>query len=522
MRRPLRSIRLAASLCLRVFARRPFLAGYLGTFLVLLLAGVYAVNMLDAQAEAVSHARDNATNLVSVIGSDISRNVELYDLSLQAAVEGAQDTEVMALPAAIRDRVLFDRTAAARYIAGIAVVDRIGTVIARAGPDPTYIADFHGSESFDVHRQNAALGLYVSHPYVRQDSPGRRLVALSRRINRSDGSFAGAAIIEVRVDYFRQLINRIDTSVAGSVFIIRTDSTLLVRQPYFPGDVGKRVSPSPTFKKMLASDSGFYSARSPVDGVARFYTFAHIAGTPLIAVVAPAESDVTAGWRQRAKLTGALVFALSAAFVCVCWLLAYGLREKEKARRQLMKIATSDSLTGLGNRRSLDYRLEREWRRSIRQRSSLGILFIDIDHFKSFNDCYGHAAGDLALVEVAKCINASIRRPSDISSRYGGEEFVVVLPETGSLGAERVAESIRRAVEALEIPSAGGDYPFVTVSIGFASLRPSVYDTVAVFIETADGALYKAKREGRNRVVAASSGNAKNAGLTSDLRSATT
>ena len=505
VRRTRRAVHAMVHRFLRLFARRPLLAGHLGTFLALMLAIVFATSLYDAREEAISHARENATNLVHVIGGDIERNIELYDLTLQSAVDGAQQADVMALAPALRNRVLFDGAAMARYIVDIVIVDEKGAVVAQRGTGLHTARVFSKQESFTAHQSTHDVGLYVSHPYVADFHPkGDYLVALSRRITRLDGTFAGAVILELQLDYFKQLINGVDPGRLGSVFVIRDDSTMLVRHPFVTAQIGIQVPRSRTFRDMLENNIGFYPAPSPLDGVTRFYTFSRIAGTPLIAVVAPAQDDVLESWRKRSAVIGGLTFFLSVAFALVCWLLAYGLREKEKARKELMRIATTDALTGLANRRSLDYRLRKEWLRTKRHHSSISVLFIDIDHFKAFNDRYGHAAGDLALTEVAKCVEASIKRPGDLSARYGGEEFVVVLPETAWSGAQRVAETIRGAIQALAIPSAGGAYPVVTVSIGFAAHCPTDTDGVADFIAAADNALYEAKRGGRNRIAAPS------------------
>jgi two-component system chemotaxis family response regulator WspR len=174
------------------------------------------------------------------------------------------------------------------------------------------------------------------------------------------------------------------------------------------------------------------------------------------------------------------------------------LQESNLALQRLMK---SDGLTGLANRRHLDEFLVTEWLRGRRSRSQISLLLVDVDHFKSYNDHFGHVMGDDALRAVAQALTGVHGRATDLAARYGGEEFVMVLPETPSDGARLLAERLRRSVEALAIPhvhpAAGA---VVTVSVGIATLVPDEAREPVALIELADLALYQAKKQGRNRI----------------------
>jgi diguanylate cyclase (GGDEF)-like protein len=167
--------------------------------------------------------------------------------------------------------------------------------------------------------------------------------------------------------------------------------------------------------------------------------------------------------------------------------------------------ASYDFLTGLYNRRHLTEALEREWRRALREQTPLSVLAVDVDHFKAFNDTYGHRGGDEALRAVAAQLRATLHRPADVLSRTGGEEFLACLGATDSNGAQRAAESMRRAVADLNMAHAGSPHERLTVSIGVATAHPAAALRCSVddLQEAADRALYRAKHEGRNRVVAA-------------------
>lgn len=170
--------------------------------------------------------------------------------------------------------------------------------------------------------------------------------------------------------------------------------------------------------------------------------------------------------------------------------------------RQLEALARLDGLTGLMNRRAFDETLEAELRRSARTGAPLSLLLIDVDHFKAFNDAYGHPAGDACLKSIAEVLSSSVHRPLDRCARYGGEEFALILPETPADGALRVAEAIREGLRAAGIPHAGSAYGVVTISIGAATLSGGNSGAVVEdLLGSADAALYEAKAAGRNRVV---------------------
>jgi diguanylate cyclase (GGDEF)-like protein len=169
-------------------------------------------------------------------------------------------------------------------------------------------------------------------------------------------------------------------------------------------------------------------------------------------------------------------------------------------RSALRVLVSTDPLTSVANRRAFDDAFVREWRRGIRTGQALGLLMIDVDHFKKLNDRYGHAVGDACLKRVATAMQAQVQRSTDLVARYGGEEFVVLMPETNIDCCLTVAQAVRACVEALWIPNADAEAQFVTVSIGVACLVPGVDDEEASLLHAADWAVYEAKRMGRNRV----------------------
>jgi diguanylate cyclase (GGDEF)-like protein len=171
----------------------------------------------------------------------------------------------------------------------------------------------------------------------------------------------------------------------------------------------------------------------------------------------------------------------------------------ENANSKLQQLSTTDELTQLYNRRHINEMLAGEYRRALRDKTSLSLLMLDIDHFKQINDNYGHPTGDACLVHAAKIISGNIRRPPDVAARYGGEEFVVLLPNTQAEGARIVAENILHAFNTSHVQHAECTIP-VSVSIGVASIFPTERDGHQNLLAEADRQLYLAKQGGRNQV----------------------
>jgi diguanylate cyclase (GGDEF)-like protein/PAS domain S-box-containing protein len=173
---------------------------------------------------------------------------------------------------------------------------------------------------------------------------------------------------------------------------------------------------------------------------------------------------------------------------------------------QLSEAASLDELTGIANRRAFNRAMESEVRRQTRSTQDLSLLILDVDHFKQYNDLYGHLSGDACLKEIAATLKSVSRREADLVARFGGEEFVVLLPSTMISGAEAVARTILKAVSSLAIPHAESPHGVVTVSIGIASWPSGVALNQSLLLEQADRALYAAKARGRNIYVVESNG----------------
>ncbi len=220
----------------------------------------------------------------------------------------------------------------------------------------------------------------------------------------------------------------------------------------------------------------------------------------LVCVLAPMILVLSLGAQAVEQLMALMLFIFAGTLAITARSMHHGLMDALQKYFGYQKMATVDMVTQLANRRALDECLTTEWKRAARSRLPLTVMMIDIDHFKSFNDIYGHQEGDLCLNEVARALAASLRRSGDLVARYGGEEFAVVLPQMACNEAKEYAEHMRRAVSKLKLQHAGSSHGYVTVSIGGATCIPDPRQAPAMLLKQADDALYQAKRDGRDQV----------------------
>ena len=457
-------------------------------------SAICASVMLDMRRGEEELARQTLENLASSIDADISRNVELYDLSLRAVATNMLALEINDVSKPIRHLILFDHAATAKHFGAIQVFDAQGRLTIDAStldPVPENRSD---EEFFQIHRDQPDTGLFISRPMLHH---GAYAIVLSRRITGADGSFLGVVAGSIRFSYFHDLFGRLILGPDDTITVLRRDGTVIMRTPFDLDIIGKNLGNLSGVRRVMSESSGSYSGQSPVDGVARLFIWRD-GSRPLIVLVGKPWSDILGLWRTEATRIGAVMMALISFVLAVTLFLAREIGRRAIAEERLEELATTDALTGLKNRRKFDTTIDAEWRRAARQKMPLALLMIDADHFKSYNDTFGHQAGDQMLVGIAICIAVSVRRAGDCAARYGGEEFAVLLPGLSAAEAVSVAETIRLKVQQ------SADGPAVTtVSIGVASLTPVMTADWSVLLKAADTALYAAKADGRNRSVLA-------------------
>lgn len=598
-------------------------------------AGILAFStqiILQSREDAWARAREEAGNIVVALRQKIAQTIESLDLSLQAVVGGQQVPGVADLDPALRHLVLFDRSARARGLGAIRLLDATGNVVLDSRSVEPPRANYANRDFFLEQRDNPGLGLYIGLPY--QDrTEGGFCLPISRRITEADGRFAGVVFGTIHLDSLRELFASLEIGPKSSVTLFREDGIVVMRVPYRAAYIGSDISGGTAYRLAMTSEGRPYIATAVLDGVDRLFTVGRVEGTPLLINLAFAVEDINAEWRPRGVRIALATLLLSCGLAATTLLLRYeisrryraevtareneaefrllaesssdmvsrvspdGVRtyvspaarrilgrapesmigtrpldeihpddremvaagvarlrrgecdsvtltfrarhasgewiwlestisivrhpgtgkldgfvvvsrdvtERRRLEAELARLASLDGLTGLANRRSFDAALAREWKRCAQARLPLSVVLLDVDHFKSFNDHYGHQAGDECLRRVAAVVREAVRSNTDLAARYGGEEFVILLPEADEEGVEAVAERLRQEIEALAIPhgASAAAGPFVTASLGAATAWPAEGGDPAALLREADKALYEAKRAGRNRVAVA-------------------
>lgn len=454
-------------------------------------SAICASVLLDMRRGEEELAHQTLENLASGIDADISRNIELYDLSLRAVASSMVMPEMREVSKPIRHLILFDHAATAKHFGAIQVFDTEGRLTIDAStldPAPENRGD---EEYFLIHRNQPDAGLFISRPMLHH---GAYSLVLSRRITGADGGFLGVVAGSIRFSYFHELFGRLNLGADDTITVLRPDATVIMRRPFDLDVIGKNLGHVPGVMRALSEPSGWYSGVGALDNVPRMLVWRD--GTrPLVVLVGKPWSSILSLWHREATRIAAIMMALIAFVLGVTLFLAREIGRRARAEGRLEELATTDALTGLRNRRKFDATIDAEWRRAMRQSMPIALLMIDADHFKAYNDTFGHQAGDETLLGIANCISDSVRRSGDCAARYGGEEFAVLLPGLSSAEALGVAETIRLKVHDWSETT--------TVSIGVASMTPVVTMEWFELVSAADKALYAAKAGGRNRSVLA-------------------
>lgn len=466
---------------------------------IMLIIGVVAAMAHATWRADMERATSDANNLAVMIEQDIRRNIELYDLSIQGARDSVMDPSVMAAPRELRDRVLFDRASAALYLGEMMVLDADGAVIASSRSDATSSPSNQDRDYFRIHMLVPDFGLYVSRPLVLR--PGEEpAIALSRRITRRDGSFGGVIVGTLRTEYLRQLFQRMRLGENGAITLYRNDGTVMMREPFNPTVIGQRRMSQVLIDLASRSPEGEYQSLSPVDGKERLYHYRRLLALPLVVNVGLSVQDIHKDWWVRMLLAGTVVTLCCGAIIVVTLRLGRELRRRMDAEAALLALVDTDGLTGLANRRCFDRVLDEAWRRTGETGAPLSLLMIDADRFKAFNDLFGHAAGDEVLREIGRCLGAHAQRPGELAARFGGEEFAMVLPGLARPEAMQLADTVRRSIEHLGIEHPAASSGLLTISIGCACASRKTMRGPEDLVASADAALYRSKRGGRNAV----------------------
>lgn len=497
-------------------ARRPLRAA---TVALLVLAGLASVlvltwSMLHARRLELSNAAIATSNNAHTLAEQANSSFKMADTVLVSLVDNVEVEGLSNLSLNRMRNLMTKHVMQLPALQGLFIYDENGGWVVNSSGTRDAGRNNGDRDYFQYHRTHPSREVHIGRPIVGRTS-GVWVIPVSRRIDHADGSFAGVALATIKVDFFRSIYEGLDIGGDGRILMTLNEGALLLRVPFDAGSIGSDVTRHPIFSLQSHKHFPNRGGRIDVDGEDRTYAYSRVGDYPVGIIVSRSRSEVLRPWLHMAA------FAYLALVALVGGLLVLGVRvfrqivlreqlqgellatkgELEAANASLTAMAYIDSLTDLFNRRYYEKTFERELRRASRNGASLAVLIIDVDHFKKFNDRYGHPMGDDCLRKVAQAILAGMHRSGDMAARYGGEEFVVVLPDTDLAGAQMVAETIRANVEGLVIEHADAPSGVVTVSIGVHAAVPhSGEGSGAALVAAADTALYRAKMGGRNRV----------------------
>ena len=473
----------------------------------------------NARAERLLEMERATFNLARAMAQQADDSIKAADTSVAELVERIEvDGLGEAALARLHGRMVA-QVANLPQLSGLFAYDEQGRWLVNSRPLLNATLNNADREYFRHHRAHPGRAAHVGLPVVSR-STGQWIIPVSRRIDKPGGGFGGVVLATVDLDYFRRFYQSLDLGRHGAVALLNNDGVLLLRRPFDDATIGQDLRGSNLYGAFMPQRlAGSASLLSPLDGQVRLNSYRPLQHYPLFVTAALSRDEMLAQWRRDTFLHSLGVVLLAAMLGLFGQRLVrqIGLRERaegelgaardalEQVNRTLERQAMQDGLTGLANRRQFDVTLGNEFSRAMRYQHLLAFVMVDVDYFKQYNDEYGHSKGDDCLRAVCAQIRAlTPKRPGDLTARYGGEELAILLPDTDLAGAHAVAERVRAAIEALQLPHAASPFGVVTISAGVATLMPQRDVHLAgMLVDAADQALYTAKSDGRNRVARA-------------------
>lgn len=491
-------------------------ATFFVVFVCLALLTVNGWLALRGRDEAIRQATVSDSNLTHAIVQQMDSIFSETSRILDTVAFDLERIDIDKNPA-VFDRlqpVLVNYAAATEQLHSVFIFDKRGVRLSSSEATLSPLPGAENRDYFSYHSHNLSLMRHVGKPIISRLS-GKWLIPVSRRFNDLDGNFAGVVMATIEVAYIQQLLAHYQIGQAGAISLNLADGALLSRRPMLSFDIGTTVAGTPQFEKLRQKLSGTLEMTSPVDHVERVVSYQFLKNHPLFVTVSLSREEVLQHWRTATYVQSSWILVLCVFVALSGGVVIRSVRERLKvehrlraahqeltlANTQLTQLARYDGLTGLANRRFFDEHLEREFKSAQRTRRPLALIMIDVDHFKLYNDNYGHPEGDRCLQAVARAVESAVGRPHDFVARYGGEEIVVLLTETDAAGGAAVAEAIRLAVAMLTLPFGVSPNGYVSISAGVAAhVYPGSRTSAFELLNEADKALYRAKRNGRNSV----------------------
>lgn len=480
------------------------------------LVCLQALSRYHTYTDRLDESQVSTVNIARAAAEHAEKTVDLIDAILYGIVERAEGDGLAPDQLPRLHQLLEGHVNNVPALQGLFIYDAEGNwVVSSVGRMPPN-ANNGDREYFRYHQTHFARTIHLGKP-IRSRSSGVWVLPMSHRLQHADGSFAGVVLATVPIQYFQKYYDGFDLGRNGAMLLALADATLITRRPYVEANIGSDISKGPVFLLLREfGDVGTALRVANLDHVERLYSYRKLHSYPLVVAAALAKDEILSYWWAETWREGLVVlFLLGVLFIIGYRLfrqilirdgMELELRQMHLALEEsvtaLDRLARTDALTGLSNRRCLGERLETELARACRQKTPLAMIMIDIDFFKRYNDTYGHIAGDACLKLVSGAIDGATRRPGDLAARYGGEEFSVLLPNTDAEGAMAVARRICAAVVALQEAHRTSDFGIVTISAGVYACVPAQGVGMGDLFTQADAALYAAKTSGRNQAMA--------------------
>lgn len=482
------------------------LRSFLIALMVAIFLGVVAATVwviYENRQHEITHAAESMQSLAMVLSKEADSTLTLADTVLTGLISdldlhnhGAfSDTEKIHRSLDRQRQVLLGDGATPSF-AHLFVLGPEGFSVANSVLHPAAKVNAADRSYFIYHRDNKTSDLHISQPAYSKVTQ-ERIIFVTRRLEDASGAFMGVIGIHLKLRHFDHLYSSLGLPPGGTVTVIRADGWGVFRYPLADPFFKKSVYDEPGFTEMMSQKAGLWEViKSPYDDTLRVAGYYVSDKYPLLSVVSITHDSVLISWLQNTIRT-TLIAAAGTLFIIALALFSH---------RQIghliyaLQLSSHDPLTGLWNRRAFDDRLSEEWRRAIRREHPVSLLFVDVDFFKLYNDEYGHRTGDKCLKAVANTMMNDFARGGEFVSRYGGEEFVVILPNIESSAAEKSAAHLLDTIHDLQVPHKDSSVSaYVTVSIGVATLTPTQDTNMDDLVEKADNALYDAKNAGRNQ-----------------------
>lgn len=483
-----------------------WLAGFFTVLVCLSITSITLWQLRQTRVHELELANTNAANLSRSMAQQAQDTFDQADIPVAGIVERLSYDGFGAASSSRMHDFLRATAASVEQIQGLFIYDKDGNWAATSMNRIPVNANNADREYFQFHKAIDSALPHIGQA-LRSRTTGDWIIPISRRVNDSAGNFAGVVLATIELAYFDRFFDRFDIGKRGVITLAMSDGIVLARRPTIDNVRGASIADGELFRKYLKENyEGTATVRSVLDHEMRLYGYKRLDRYPLVVLAGLSEDEVLDEWRQYAWRSLAIIICVVVANLLFGVLLfqqiRFGLNAESQLRiasNSLEKLALQDSLTGLANRRHFQEILGLEFSNGLANVHPLSLIMIDIDFFKSYNDNYGHVAGDKCIIAVAECVRSSLNRTGDLAVRYGGEEMAVFLPYSDAQGAFLLAEKIRLAVLTRALEHQGNPVGIVSISLGVYGCPAHECPSMEAFVERADAALYVAKHDGRNR-----------------------